>query len=116
MDSLNVVALTGILERDPIVRFDNDTGQARCRGTLRLEEANATTGAVYKLFIPLDAAGKIGEQLAACHGGDVLAITGKLSWQRWTTAKGEEKASLAVFVRQCSVVQAVAVPTGVEEG
>lgn len=47
MDSLTVVALTGILERDPVVRFAPDSSALKCRATLRLEEVNPTTGAVW---------------------------------------------------------------------
>jgi hypothetical protein len=41
MDSLNVIAITGTLERDPLMRFDTDTAAAKCAATLRCEDCLA---------------------------------------------------------------------------
>ena len=101
MDSLNVVALTGTLDRSPVMRFDPDSGTARCAGTLRCEEVN-TNGSTFRLYVSLEAWGKTAEAL--------VAVQGKLCWRKSTTKQGEEKGTLAVLVGKVSVL----VPTGVE--
>lgn len=104
---LNTVALVGRLERDPYVKFDNDSGQAKCRATLRLEESGST-GMLYKTYVPLEAFGRTAEGLGEQHAGALVAVTGKIVWQKYTAKDGTEKSSLAVLVNRYTVLQAAA--------
>lgn len=54
MDSLNVVALTGTLARDPVIRCDPDSGTARCAGTRRCEDMDPN-GSTFQRSVPLEA-------------------------------------------------------------
>jgi single-stranded DNA-binding protein len=108
MDSLNVVALTGHLERDPVMRFDPDSSTPRCSGTLRCEEVNAN-GSTFRLYVPLEGWGKTAEALGELHAGALVAVQGKLCWRKYTTKHGEEKGSLAVLVGKVSVLASAAI-------
>lgn len=103
MDSLNVVGLTGMLERDPAMRFDSDSGTARCSGTLRCEDLGAR-GSTFKLYVPLEAWGKTAEALGELHAGALVAIQGRLCWRKYMTKAGEEKGTLTVLVGKVSVL------------
>jgi single-stranded DNA-binding protein len=105
MDSLNVVVLTGWLERAPALRWE-DNGKALASATLRLEEQNAV-GVVFRTYVALEAYGAMAERLGTYDAGDVLSLEGKLKW-RSTTANGEKRGTLAVLVRQASVLHATA--------
>lgn len=108
MDSLNVVALTGTLERDPAMRCDEGSAAPRCSATLRCDEVSAS-GSTFKLYVPLEAWGKTAEALGELHAGALVAIQGKLCWRKHTTKQGEEKGGLAVLLGKVSVVMAQAV-------
>jgi single-stranded DNA-binding protein len=103
VDSLNVVALTGILERDPTIRCDPDSGTPRCSGTLRCEDVGAS-GSTFKLYVPLEAWGKTAEALGELHAGALVAVQGKLCWRKYVTKAGEEKGTLAVLVGKVSML------------
>jgi single-stranded DNA-binding protein len=105
MDSLNVVALTGALERDPTIRFDEGSGTPRCSATLRCEELG-TNGSTFTLYVPLEAWGKTAEALGALHAGALVAVQGKLCWRKYRTKQGEEKGGLAVLLGKVSVLVA----------
>jgi single-stranded DNA-binding protein len=107
MDSLNVVALTGTLERDPALRFDSNSGTARCSGTLRCEDLGAS-GNPFRLYVPLEAWGKTAETLGELRAGTLIAVQGKLCWRKYTTQHGEEKGTLAVLARQVAALAPMA--------
>ena len=108
MDSLNILIVSGYLERDPVVRFRED-GTCLCTGTLRLEE-QGTQGTVFKTFLPFEAFGKVGEQLGEWHAGALCTLQGKVFWRKYHTKSGEEKSGLALLVQKGSVL----VPAAVE--
>ena len=103
MDNLNAVALTGTLERDPLMRYDNNSGAAKCAATLRCEEVNANRS-TFTLYVPLEAFGRQGEALGELHAGALVAVQGKLCWRKFTTRQGEDKSSLAVLVQRHHVL------------
>lgn len=99
MDSLNLCALVGRIERPPTIRFDHASGTAQCSCTLRCDEVNAS-GSVFKLYVPLTAYGKTAEALGELQADALVAIQGRLGWRKQVAKRGEEKSGLAVFVRQ----------------
>lgn len=103
MDSLNLVAVTGVLERDPLMRFGATSSSAQCAATLRCEEVNAN-GSTFTLYVPLEAFGRQAEALGELHAGALVAVQGKLCWRKYTTRQGEEKSSLAVLVQRLHVL------------
>ena len=99
MDSINLLIVSGALDRRaPQVRFRED-GACVCTGTLRLEE-QGTQGTVFKLFLPFEAYGKVGEQLGTWHEGDRGTLQGKVFWRKYHTKAGEEKSGLALLVQK----------------
>ena len=99
MDSINLLIVSGALDRRaPQVRFRED-GACVCTGTLRLEE-QGTQGTVFKLFLPFEAYGKVGEQLGTWHEGDRGTLQGKVFWRKYHTQRGEEKSGLALLVQK----------------
>lgn len=101
MDSLNVVTLTGFLERPPTIRAEGDT--PRCSATLRCPELGST-GSTFTLYVPLDAWGKSAEALGTLHAGTLVAVQGRLCWRKYTTKQGEHKSGLAVLVGKVNVL------------
>jgi single-stranded DNA-binding protein len=98
MDSLNLLIVSGALDRAPQVRFRED-GACVCTGTLRLEE-QGTQGTVFKTFLPFEAYGKVGEHLGTWHEGDLGTLQGKVCWRKYHTKGGEEKSGLALLVQK----------------
>ena len=50
MESVNLLIVSGALDRAPLVRF-REHGTCVCTGTMRLEESG-TQGAVFKTYVP----------------------------------------------------------------
>lgn len=109
MDSLNVLALTGTLERAPVLRQEEGGTAPRCSATLRCEEVSAS-GSPFKLYVPLEAWGKSAEALGALPAGTAVAIQGKLCWRKHVPRPGEDKSGLAVLVGKVSVLASPEVP------
>ena len=109
---LNIVGLTGVLARDPTIRFDTASGTPRCTATLCGEDVD-TSGGLHKLFVPLEAWGKPGEALGELHAGALVVVQGKLCWRK--AAKPQEKGTLAVLVGKVSVLAAPAQPPAARE-
>jgi hypothetical protein len=98
MDSINVLLVSGALDRVPQVRFRED-GTCVCTGSLRLEEQGAQ-GTVFQTFVPFEAYGKVGEQLGTWHEDDIGTLQGKVFWRKYHTQGGEEKSGLALLVQK----------------
>lgn len=101
-DDLNVVTLTGALDRDPVVAFDQETSATSCRFTLRVDEPSK--GTIFKTFVVCEAYGRAAERAAELGAGDVVGIAGKLTWRSTTDRQGEKKSGLVVLVRQVHVL------------
>ena len=99
MDSLNLCALVGRIERPPTLRVGHASGTAQCSCTLRCDEVHAS-GSVFTLYVPLTAYGKTAEALEALPADALVAIQGWLGWRKQVPKRGEEQSGLAVFVRQ----------------
>jgi Single-strand binding protein family len=97
MDSLNVCIVSGVLERDPTMRY-REAGTAQCTCTLRLEEAR--DGTVYNTYVLAEAYGKTAEVLADLQGGAVVVLQGKLFWRKQQAASGADKSGLALLVQK----------------
>jgi hypothetical protein len=102
MDCLNMVAVTGLLERDPATKFE-DNGTQFATFTLRVEEVGKD-GAVFKTFVPIECYGRTAERAAGCGAGDVVGVEGKLKWKSSVDQRGEKRSTLCVLARQVSVV------------
>jgi single-stranded DNA-binding protein len=103
MDSeINFVSLTGVLERDPIVRFA-DHGTQQVHFTLRLEEPGPA-GQLFKLYVPIEAYSAVAEVAGDLHAGAALLVSGKLKWTSWTAKDGSKKSTLAVLARLVKVL------------
>ena len=107
MDSLNLVCLTGLLERDPVTKFD-DNGMQVTTFTLRCEEAGRDGGTI-KLYCPVECYGRTAERAADVSAGDVIGVEGKLKWKSYVDKHGEKKGTLAILARQVSLLVSVAV-------
>ena len=98
MDSINLLIVSGALDRALQVRFRED-GTCVATGTLRLEEQGAQ-GTTFKTFLPFEAYGKVGEQLGAWYEGDLGTLQSKVFWRKYHTPRGEEKSGLALLVQK----------------
>jgi single-stranded DNA-binding protein len=94
---LNHVTITGILERDPIVRFA-DHGTQQVSFTVKLIEAGPA-GQAFTLFVPCEAYGQAGELAGGLNAGESVLIAGKLKWTSYTAKDGTKKSTLAVLAR-----------------
>jgi single-stranded DNA-binding protein len=103
---LNHVTLTGILERDPIVKFA-DHGTQQVHFTLRLEEPGPA-GQVFKLYVPIEAYSQVAAAAGDLNAGDAVLVAGKLKWTSWTAKDGTKRSNLAVLARLVKVLAAAA--------
>jgi single-strand DNA-binding protein len=94
---LNQVTLTGVIERDPVVRFA-DHGTQVTSFTLRLTEAGPA-GQPFTLFVPCEAYSQAAELAGDLSAGDAVLVSGKLKWTSWTDKQGQKRTSLAVLAR-----------------
>ena len=94
---LNHVTLTGMLERDPIVKFA-DHGTQQVSFTLRLTEAGPA-GQVFTLFVPCEAYSSAAEQAGELNAGEAVLVAGKLKWTSWTDKQGQKRTSFCVLAR-----------------
>jgi single-stranded DNA-binding protein len=79
---LNAVSLVGKVTESGVKLFYREHGTPEARWTLLLEELGKDE-AVFKLFCPVVAYGARGEAFAAAlEPGDLIAVTGKLSWSK----------------------------------
>jgi single-stranded DNA-binding protein len=104
VDDLNNVHLTGTVERDPVTR--NNDGSVMVGFTVRVEEANRTTGEVFKVYVPIEVYGPTCDQAGQLRAGDVVMVAGKIKWTSWTGKDGQKKSSLAVLARVVRVLGA----------
>ena len=94
---LNHVTLTGRVERDPITRFA-DHGTPPVSFTLRLTEAGPA-GQEFKLYVPVEVYGQVGELAGELSAGEAVLVAGKLKWTSWTDKQGQKRTSLCVLAR-----------------
>jgi single-stranded DNA-binding protein len=98
MDQVNVVVLTGFLERSPVVT------ETAVRFTIRVDETGKD-GTTFKVFVPCEAYGRA----ESWEAGAFLAVEGRLKWRSYTDRDGEKKSGLCVFAREVRVLDAVTV-------
>jgi single-stranded DNA-binding protein len=96
MEGINVLIISGTLERDPAIRWRED-GMCVCTGSVRMDP-------VYKIFMPFEAYGKTGEAMGECHMGDGVLLQGKIFWRKYVTKSGEEKSGPAILVNKGSLL------------
>jgi single-stranded DNA-binding protein len=102
MDQINVVVLTGFLERHPVVT------ETAVRFTIRVDEIGKD-GTTFKVFVPCEAYGRLAERAESWEVGAFLAVEGRLKWRSYTDRDGEKKAGLCVFAKEVRVLDAVTV-------
>jgi single-stranded DNA-binding protein len=94
---LNHCTLTGVVERDPITRFQ-DHGTQQVSWTLRVEEAGPA-GQLFKLFVPVECYGSAADLAGELTTGESVLVAGKLKWTSYTAKDGSKKTSLCVLAR-----------------
>ena len=99
---LNHVTLTGILERDPIVKFA-DHGTQQVGFTLKLTEPGPA-GKAFTLYVPVEAYSQVAAEAGDLNAGDAVLVAGKLKWTSWTAKDGSKKSTLAVLARLIKVL------------
>jgi single-stranded DNA-binding protein len=102
MDQVNVVVLTGFLERPAVA---SETG---ARFTLRVKEVGKD-GTLFKIYVPCEAYGRLAERAESWETGAFLAVEGRLKWRSYTDRDGEKKGKLCVFAKEVRILDAVAV-------
>lgn len=107
---LNHVTLTGILERDPLIKFADHGTQHVCF-TIRLTEAGPA-GQAFTLFVPCEAYSGAAEQTGNLNAGDAVLVHGKLKWTSWTAKDGSKKTNLCVLARMVKRLAAAEVEAG----
>jgi single-stranded DNA-binding protein len=105
---LNHVTLTGVLERDPIVKYA-DHGTQQVSFTLKLVEPGPA-GREFTLYVPIEAYSQVAEAAGDLSAGDAVMVAGKLKWTSWTDKTGQRRTNLAVLARMIRVL----VPAGTE--
>jgi len=107
MSDLNLVVVTGRVERDPVIRVVDNKTQVGL--TLRLIE-DGPAGQTFNLFVNVESYGQIAEQVRDLRAGASVILFGKIKWRKYRTAQGEEKSGLCVLAREVRIL-AAAVPS-----
>ena len=97
--SVNTVVLVGRLAGMPTYST-NERGNATASASLLVTETGQND-VVFKTYIPLAAHGRAAERLADLSEGDVIGVSGKLSW---TKGKNSAPGRVEVF---CFSVEAM---------
>ena len=105
---MNHVALVGRLLRHPIVKFEGES--QTCTFTLLVAETSRE-GKTFELFTPCTAWGRTAEACSLLNADDLVALQGKLTWQKRTGKCGQEHSQMAVNVREITTLQTAEVPT-----
>jgi single-stranded DNA-binding protein len=103
---MNSVQLVGHLSRAPVVRFEPDSHQVTT-WTLAIEELGyGQEGKKYILYCPCVAYGRTAESASLLSAGDVISVSGKLSWRKQVGKCKQEHSIMVVNVREVAVLQA----------
>jgi single-stranded DNA-binding protein len=101
---MNVCSLVGTVARTPIVKFEGD-GHQLCTFTLAVPERSYGPEAkTYMLFVPMCAYGKAAGVCGELHQADLVAVQGKLSWQKRVGKCKQEHSTLCVRVQDVHVL------------
>jgi single-stranded DNA-binding protein len=106
--SLNVCALVGTLSRDPRTAFEGD-GRQTTTFTLAIVEPGRE-GKAFTLYVPCVCWGKAAEAADVLNAEDLVSVQGKLCWRKHVDKHGQDRSTLAVNVREVSVLQPAALP------
>jgi single-stranded DNA-binding protein len=99
---MNHVCLVGRLTRDPMVRFEGES--QTCTFTLSVQEASRE-GKPYVLYVPCTSYGRSAEACSLLDAAALVAIQGRLGWQKRQAKCGQEHSTLVVTVREVHRVQ-----------
>lgn len=104
MSSINTVSLVGRAGRDPEIRYF-ESGTAVASFALAVDGWNRDAGEKNTHWIDLKIWGKVA-QVAADYvrKGSMLAISGRIEQERWTTKQGDNRSKLVVVVNQLQLL------------
>jgi single-stranded DNA-binding protein len=103
VNGLNSWSGVGVLERDPIVKWQEDESTPTVSFTVRVEEMGKD-GGLFKVYVPVEAYSRLAEQAATLRAGELVGIEGKLKWRAYVDKDHQKKGTLAVWARQMSVL------------
>jgi len=103
---MNTCCLVDRVSRPPQVRFEGESQTTTF--TLAITEPSRE-GKPYTVYAGCIAWGRAAEACALLNAADVVALQGKLTWQRRTGKCGTEHSVLVVNVREVAVLDAAAV-------
>jgi single-stranded DNA-binding protein len=108
---MNSVCLVGRLTRNPTVRFEGDSQTATF--TLAVDERSyGPARKAYVLYVPCTSFGRSAEACSLLSAEDLVAVQGRLGWQKRKAQCGQEHSMLVVHVREVQVLQDTAALTG----
>lgn len=104
MSSINTVSLVGRAGRDPELRYF-ESGTAVASFALAVDGWNRDAGEKNTHWIDLKIWGK-GAQVAADHvrKGSMIAVSGRLEQERWTSKQGDNRSKIVVVVTQLQLL------------
>jgi single-stranded DNA-binding protein len=106
---MNSVCLVGRLTRDPTVRFEGESQTATF--TVAIAEPSRE-GKPYTLYVPCACWGRSAEAASLLSAEDLVAVQGRLGWQKRPAKCGQDHSTLVVTVREVQVLQDTAALTG----
>jgi single-stranded DNA-binding protein len=98
---MNTCALVGYLERDPVVRFKQETGEQTVSFTVRTEEPGKQGS--FKTYIPIETFGAVATKAESLCKGQLVAIEGRIGWKAYEH-RGEKRTTLIVLARSVQVL------------
>jgi single-stranded DNA-binding protein len=87
----------------PVVKFENE-GIQTASFTLAVREPSRE-GKPYTLYVGCTSWGRSAEVCSLLNAEDLVAIQGKLTWQKRQGKCGQEHSQLCVSVRECLVLE-----------
>jgi single-stranded DNA-binding protein len=98
----------GHVTREPVVKFEGE-GVQTCTFTLSITEPSSK-GTPYTLYVPMTAWGRAAEACGELHQADLIAVQGKLTWQKRVGKCKQEHSTLVVRVQDIAVLTPVLQP------
>ena len=103
---MNTITLTGRLTKDPEPGSTRG-GTSVCELRIALNDRNGT------VYVPVTAYGTLAETSARyLTKGRLVAVTGRLAYDEWTTANDEYRSRLYAIARAIDFLDAANVPAG----
>ena len=93
---MNAVSLVGTLTRAPTVKFEGD-GHQITTFTLAISEPSRL-GSPFTLYVGCTSFGRAAETCSLLSAEDLVAVTGKLAWQKRLGKCKQEHSTLVVQV------------------